>query len=210
MLSNALRTIWFQPRATIRRLLDETTLSTALILIMLGSVIGAFFNFAMPDEDMQNFIASGWIWFVILIVTPIFSLVGAAISAGLYMLFARMMKGTGSYRDTLRTIGFAALPSIIPGAILAIVISIVMGSQLFQNPEFNTPTQDLVLGFSSLIMVISYIWSFVVLVQGMRVVHNLSGWRAFFTVVLPSIIVTVIIVFFILLLLIPLFFIMAS
>lgn len=207
MLSNAIRTIWFQPRATIRRLLDETPLSTALILIMLGSIIGAFFNFAMPDENMQNFVASGWIWFVILIITPIFSLVGAAISAGLYMLFARMMKGTGSYRDTLRTIGFAALPSIIPGAILAIIVSVLMGGQLFQNPDFNTPTQNLWLVLSSLIMVISYIWSFVVLVQGMRVVHNFSGWRAFFTVILPSILLVFFFIFIILLFLIPLFFI---
>jgi hypothetical protein len=106
------------------------------------------------------------------IIGLVFLALGVLLIAGIYHLFAMMFGARGGYVGTFRAVVYAWSPMILV-TLLNLVLIIAV------------PAAVQVGGILSLIVLI---WSFVLLVIGVREIHGLSTGAAFGVAVIPTII----------------------
>jgi hypothetical protein len=106
------------------------TITRAFIWIAIPSLIAVIASSAISVSYLQNVepaYVSPWVYFIcIIILTPIFTILGMIISSGIYHWIARLLGGSGSWTDLVFCLSAVIAPSeLIAGAISLISLLFV-------------------------------------------------------------------------------------
>jgi len=156
---------------------DESGLQNGLIIIAIGGFLGALGTYIQfqffPDTLPESFLALGEVVTLSsLFVGPIWSMVGALVSVGLFHLMARLLKGKSLFLPLFQAAAFASLLSWVG------VFTFI--------PRFGT-----------LLTIVISMWSIVVLILIIRKIHQLSTLRAISSVLIPVLVFFLILLGFI-------------
>lgn len=189
------RSIWTKPRAALREVINNNSFLLPFLILYLGSVGSGMFTLIdsqgmdfssdfTTDVPMDTFEIPLWISFIgVLVLSPIFYFIAATIYTFFTMLFGKwLFKGTGKYKDLLKVNATSYLP-------FAFAIP-VLGIWLLVSPDSLVDTQNTGIAGSILIFLLgmfTIIYYFIFNLVGISEAHQISKWKAFFTMMVPTI-----------------------
>ncbi|WP_144510397.1 YIP1 family protein [Bacillus sp. FJAT-22090] len=189
---NPFFSIWLSTRRTIRYVLENKDLKYSL---MIAAIAGAASGISAFGELNKSLEIQWWLMLVLIVlIGPVFSLVGLYICAAIYTWVGKWFGGTGRYKEMLQAIGAAMITNIwmIPFWILSVIF--------VRNGLF---TMDIIAGISigtvvwflvsSLITITFSIWMIVIQSKAIGEVHQFSSGKGFATLIIPSIIIGIIV-----------------
>jgi hypothetical protein len=114
------------------------------------------------------------------ILSPIFAIIGIAISASIYHLFAKLFKSTGKWGDLVYCLSAVTAPSTLFGGIIALV------SLLF----YQIP---ILIFIPIMVAMVFSIYVFILNVNAIRAAENIGTGQAIGTILIPVVIVGVVV-----------------
>lgn len=216
------KTIWTQPRAVLRDILNNNSLLVPLLLLYFGSVgmgllsladsQGMSFTSDLPADLQSDMAMEAFeipVWFLLmsaLFIGPIFYFISTVIYSFFTKLFGKwLFKGTGTFKDLLKVNAAAYLPFI-----LAIP---VMGIWLLVSPDSLLDMQYT--GIFGLIVIfvlglVTMVYFLILNLVGISEAHQFSKWKAFFTMIIPTILFVIFVVAILAIIVLVMFLIFAS
>lgn len=195
--------IWSAPRKTIQYALEKLN----FWYIAFITLFGAWGTTILSRYDDANLIPSNDRIFVEEYTMPslwselLFSLIGAiasilvatAFMALLYWLIGKLFKGTGTFKAMYKGSMLTFLPNVI-------ILPLIIG-WLFISPETFYGVDEPATAFGNIIfalvlalVVFCFIYTMIVTIVMVSEVHQFSKWRAFFTILIPTIVMTIILI----------------
>lgn len=189
---NPFLSTWMHPKQTARYMIDAKSIGYA-ILIMSIAYIGAMLTGLIDSDFLLN--VSPWIIVLFcVILAPISAIIGTAFSTLIFWLVGKLFKGSATFSEMFKGLSLAGVPfiALIPFYLI----------WLFTSPESLMDANYMesapwIFWPSILMTAVTSIWSMVITVGFVAEAHRFSNWKAFFTVLIPSI-VGVIILFILL------------
>ncbi|MBW2993296.1 YIP1 family protein [Candidatus Woesearchaeota archaeon] len=120
----------------------------------------------------------------------VFGIIMLFIVYGIVHLLVKLVKGKGDFSDTLKAMVYGATPNFLFSPLLLIYLGIVG----ITNMALVIPVYFV--GFAV------FIWCLVIQVKGIKILHNLSTWRAVLAIIILPIILILIIAIILLLILV--------
>ena len=183
---NPIISIWAQPKATIRYVLEYKTWSYSFLILFLSAVSVGFTSFAdteiMPDLPLPVIILLS------ILSTFIGSIISLFISSALYTWVGKWLGGKGNFKDMVQMSPIASIPLIWMMPINLFLV-LVFGKNLFID-MMDTSDVDAfgalsaVLLLANLLTLALGIFSTVILSKGIGIVHRISSWRGFATIMI--------------------------
>lgn len=214
---NILLAIWTAPRETIRYALERLNFWYIAFISLFGawgttiisgldaanlSGSSEYIIESIEDEVVKrDYVMPSW-WSEILLsllggIATI--LVATAFMAVFYWLIGKLFKGTGSFKQMYKGAMLTFLPTTI---ILPVVIV-----WLFISPEtfygVSDPTSSfgyILFGLAMALIVFCFIYSMIVTIVMVSEVHQFSKWRAFFTILVPTLALIIMLVIIVIIL----------
>ena len=192
---NILTSVWLHPKKTVRHMIENRLLRLAIVLVAVAGFFGAF----VPATDPSTYggleddvFAMEPMSFVELLLSGVFSAILTVIVmfivVGFIFLFGKLFKGKGTYWDVFQASALAVIPTLIVG-----VIGFVWAALDIQSFNDFSGSNPMVLIYGVIAFVLG-VWAFVISVGALAEANRYSNWRAFFTLMLPTIIFIIVIV----------------
>jgi hypothetical protein len=166
-------TIWTEPRATIRRIVDIDPRRNVIALAAIGSAIGALsgqWSKAMGNTANLSTFWPIWVAFVVVVEAAL----------GVVSLFSLEMRAA---------IAWSSIPGIT-GAII-LLSAVLMGVPVPQSTPAALPHIDPSFYKVMTVEGVLGIWGFIVGLQCIGEVHRFSAWRALAASLIPAAIAVV-------------------
>ncbi len=185
--------IWTQPRATIRRIVDSDPTRNVLALAAIGPALSSLVSqwaAAMNGAANQSFL---WPLFVALNVAfqAILGILFLYILGVVFRWSGALLGGTASRLEVRTALGWSQVP--------AIAMAIVLMLALFAGVPFPKllPGQlpHLDPAFYKVVVVVGVLgsWGFFVNLKCLGEVHRFSAWRAFGAILIPLLLIFVVV-----------------
>ncbi|MED3661525.1 YIP1 family protein [Ureibacillus sp. FSL K6-8385] len=184
---NPFLSVWMHPKKTARYVVQEKSLLFVFLILYLG-YFGTFFSSYDPEIFPEI-----PIWALILIsviASPFIAVISNAFSALGIWLFGKLFAGKGTYQQIFKAIALSALPSIVLIPIYLLWFLIDSNSFLYPGEGFSFFSI-----LSNLAIFVTSIWAIVISIAAIAEIHQFSNWKAFFTLLLFTIVVGLIIGF---------------
>ncbi len=184
---NPFLSTWMHPKQTARYMIDAKSIGYA-ILVMSIAYIGAMLT-GLIDS---NFLLDVSPWIIVLfcvILAPISAIIGTAFSTLIFWLVGKLFKGSATFSEMFKGLSLAGVPfiALIPFYLIWLFTSpesLMDANYMESAPWIFLP--------SILMTAVTSIWSMVITVGVVAEAHRFSNWKAFFTVLIPSIVGVVI------------------
>ncbi|WP_332649400.1 Yip1 family protein [Lysinibacillus sp. 54212] len=189
--------IAYRPRDTVRYVLDHKSFQYSLYVGIIGGFSSSLitmngtkypYQYSLGEVVYSSFVTSVFIFVLTnLLLAGILSTIGAIFS------------GKGNFKDIFRAMCLTVIPYIW------ILPVILFWMQLSPDTFFHVEGYELQLGDGILLFVLSFVvliatlWSFFLTIITISEVHHFSKWKAFFTIILGSIVAAL--VFFVIVIL---------
>lgn len=172
--------MWNQPRSTIRTLTHSRPTFGVYLLSTVYALQSLFFYanwWSLGLKFDQSIIIT-----VTVLFSPIYAVLWLYIMGYIYYLTGRMLRGTGEPLYLRTALAWSKVPYSVNLLMWFVLI--------FANPAyvFIQDSQGPSSVFLNLIALIVGVWSFVLLVQGVREVQQFSIWKALLNVVIAWVI----------------------
>jgi hypothetical protein len=185
--------IWTQPRATIRRIVDSDPTRNVIALAAIGPALSSLvsqWSAAMNGTANQS------------VLWPLFVALNVAVQAGLGILFlyissvvfkwsGSLLGGTASRVEMRTALAWSQIPTIAIAIILllALFAGVPIPKMLpGQLPRIDPP-------FYKVLVVVGIvgIWGFFINLKCFGEVHRFSAWRAFGAILIPLLIILIVV-----------------
>jgi Yip1 domain len=135
---------------------------------------------AFGGDLFRNY--GGYAFFYIcgIILSPLFAIIGIAISATIYHLFARIFKGHGNWNDLVFCLSAVSAPGTLVGGVVG----------LFSLLFYRTP---LLIFLPALVGLAFGFYMIVLNVNAIRAAEDIGTWEAIGTMFIPTIIIVVLV-----------------
>ena len=187
-------TIWTEPRATIRRIVDTDPTRHVIALAAIGPAINALAGQWSKAMDSTANLSVLW---------PLWVVVSVAIQAALGVLFlyifgvifrwsGSLLGGVASRVEVRAAIAWSQVPAI--AAEIVLLVAVLMGIPM-PTPGATPgmlPQIDPAFYKVLVIEVVLGFWGFIVSLKCIGEVHRFSAWRAFVAILIPPLIVLVV------------------
>lgn len=172
---NPFLSVWLHPKQTARYVIEHKTIVYALTLVILGYIASGFSGFT--DSELYPDFSYVWIFLISIILVPIVGMIFAFITIGIVFLVGKPLNGTGSFWDVFKAFSLSSIPAIFTGPfyILWLIVD-----------EISAIAVTV-----SIIMVVTTIWSVVILVAAIAEAHQFSIIRSIITLIIPAILLFV-------------------
>ena len=188
-------TIWTEPRATIRRIVDTEPTRYVIALAAIGPAIGALAG--QWSKALSNNANLSVLW-------PFWVAAGVAIQAviGVVVLFifgavfkwsGGLLGGVASRVEVRAALAWSQVPAIAGEIVL--LLAVLSGVPMPQPTPGAFPHIDPAFYKVLLVEAVFGIWGFVVSLKCMGEVHRFSAWRALGAILIPPLIVLIVIGF---------------
>lgn len=180
---NPFLSVWMHPKQTARFMIDVKSVGYAILILSIG-YIGSLLS-SLIDAD---FLPSMPVWLMVLlciIFAPIAGIIGTAFSAFVSWLFGKLFKGTATFSELFKGLSLTTIPFIV--LIPFYLIWLFTDPNSLLAIDYTGPT-PWIFWLANLATAAMTIWSFVISVGVVAEAHQFSNWKAFFTIIIPSII----------------------
>jgi hypothetical protein len=205
LIGNPWLTMWTQPRATIRGIVETDPSKNVSMLVIISGITGAMNN-AMQRNTGDQLGLPG-----VLIASLIGGMLGGAlwiwIFGGLTTWTAHWIGGNATTQETRAALAWGAMPNVVIFAML-VMATMVFGISLYQKEMANDGSlmiQGLALiglGLSELVL---GIWSLVITCKAIGEVNRFSAWKGFGAMLLSGLVVVGIVIAIVVLVLVMIF-----
>ena len=185
-------TIWTEPRATIRRIVETDPTRNVITLVVVGPVISAL---ALQwSEALSNNANLSVLW-------PLWVAASVAFRAALAVLFlfifgavfkwsGSLLGGVASRVEVRAAIAWSQVPGIAAATLLLLAVLIGIPIPVPTTPGVLPPIDPAFYKFMVVEGVVA-VWGFVVSLKCIGEVHRFSAWRALVAVLIPPLIVMI-------------------
>ncbi|WP_318614422.1 Yip1 family protein [Sporosarcina sp. YIM B06819] len=190
---NLWTSIWLEPRETVRYAIDHKTMKYAIMLVIIAGLFDVL-NAATQNNLGATFTSpSFFIWLIVL--SPVLGLIGWWIGAGIATMVGTWFGGTGTFAELKMAFAISYIPVIL-GGLIWIPDLLILGKSLFVE-DFTVSGWRLIWQFfSGFVGIVLGIWSFIITVMVVAEAHRISGWRGFWTVVIPGVLLVIVLSIF--------------
>lgn len=178
-------TIWYMPRPTLRAILltdpDKYVLLLAALPGLIGGVIGALITPAPPTVKMITLLFS-------FIFGPVMGIVVLYIWGALFSWLGFFLGGKGTAQEVRAAFAWGYVPQIVLVLPLAGLQLLAISSFMPQMAAGMEPSSTLAAfsGLLSCLLLPASIYAFIIMLQCLGEAHQFSAWRAWGTLLLPS------------------------
>ncbi|MGE7093310.1 YIP1 family protein [Lysinibacillus sp. NPDC048646] len=184
---NPFLNVWMHPKQTARYMIDVKSIGFAILVLSIG-YIGSLLSGLIDSNFMPEL--SPWIIALFcVIIAPIAGIIGTAFSAFITWLFGKLFKGTATFSALFKGISLSAIPMIVLIPFYLIWLFTSPESLMDANLAGSAPW---IFWPTTLATIVAGIWSFVITVGVVAEAHEISNWKAFFTIFIPSCILFII------------------
>jgi len=185
-------TIWTEPRATIRRIVDSDPTRNVIALAAIGPAIGALAG--QWSKALGNNANLSVLW-------PVWVAASVAIQAalGVLMLFVMgavfkwsgsLLGGVASRVEVRAALAWSQVPAITAGVILLIGVLLGVPIPIPKTPG-TSPHIDPAFYKIMIVEAVLGFWGLIISLKCMGEVHRFSAWRALAAILIPPLIALV-------------------
>jgi hypothetical protein len=182
-------TIWTEPRATIRGIINSDPTRYVILLAAIGPAMNALAG--QWSKAIANNANLSVLW-------PLWVAASVAIQAALGVLFlyifgavfkcsGALLGGVASRLEVRAALAWSQVPGI--AAVIILLIAVLSGIPIPQRTPGTMPHIDPAFYKILVVEAVLGIWGFVISLKCMGEVHRFSAWRALGTVLIPPLIV---------------------
>ena len=184
-------TIWTEPRATIRRIVDTNPTRNVVALAAIGPAIGALANQWSKALDDTAKLSALWPIEVAFSVTfgAVLGVVSLFISGAILRWSGGILGGVASRVEVRAALAWSQVPAIAAEIIL--LIAVLQGIAIPHATAAATLQIDRAFYKVGVIEGVLAIWGSIVGLYSLAEVHRFSAWRAFCATVIPALIAMV-------------------
>ena len=184
---NPWRDIWTQPRATIQSLVaNNPDYGFKKICWIYG------FTIALSLSKMFSLVTLYPLWVILLgsvLLGILFGFISITIIAYILHWCGRLIGGNAPFKQIRCVVAWSNVPIIINVLIWILLISIFKEQAFFAD----FPTEVILANKTALFLLVmlgqwvASIWSFIILIQGLREVQGFSIWKGLLNIIIPII-----------------------
>ncbi|REK09895.1 MAG: YIP1 family protein [Planctomycetota bacterium] len=172
---NPWRSIWTQPRATIRQIVDTNPTNMVVLLAAIGGISQALDQAAA--RGLGGMIPMPAVLGVALVFGPILGLISLYVGGAVLWFSGRLLGGAANYEHVRAALGWSQVPLAF-GLVLWIPKFLALGPKLFDGYIFGlVPVEQNLLIATGVAEVVLGIWQLVILINCLAEVHQFSRWR---------------------------------
>jgi len=186
-------TIWTEPRATIRRIVDTDPTRNVIALAAVGPAIAALasqWSKALANNSNLSVLWPLWVAVNVAVQAAV-GVLGLYIGAAILKWSGGLIGGVATRVEMRAAIAWAQIPGIAAEIIL--LAAVLTGVPTPQAPVSGTlPHIDP--GFYKILVVevVLGLWGGIVAMYTIAEVHRFSAWRAFLTTLIPALVAMVV------------------
>ena len=177
---NPFLSVWLHPKQTARYVIEHKSIMYVFMLILLGYIASAFSAFI--DSALYPDFSYVWIFLIAIILGPIFGIIMMFITSGIIFLVGKLLKGTGSFWDVFKAASLSCIPAIFVGPFYILWMFVSPESFFFEGGASTIAT------IVSIIMIVTSIWSVVIIVGAIAEANQFSIIRSIVALIIPAII----------------------
>jgi hypothetical protein len=176
---NSWFTIWYEPRSTIRRIVDADAHRFVVGIAFVSGAMAAIYSQVAAStvniSELPHLPHFGTIGLTVgAIISGVLSVISLYGLAALYRWSGHILGGTATRVEMRSALAWAEVPGLYLG--LANIVAALIG--------FEGPGAPSVLSASGIVDSIAGIWIFVILLKCIGEVHHFSAWRALGAIIL--------------------------
>ena len=186
-------TIWTEPRATIRRIVDTDPTRHVIALAAIGPAINALigqWSKAMANNANLSVLWPLWVAFAVALQAAL-GVVTLYIGGALFKWSGSLLDGTASQVEVRAALAWSQVLGIVGETIL--LIAVLMGVPMPQPTPGAFPHFDPAFYKVMVVEGVVGIWGLIVSLKCMGEVHRFSAWRALVAILIPPIIAIVVV-----------------
>jgi hypothetical protein len=188
-------TIWTEPRATIRRIVDTDPTRYVIALAAIPPALATLESQWSKALGGSGNVSALWPVTVVLAVgmAALFGIAVLYLNGIVFRWTSGLLGGTATRTEVRAAVAWSQVPSIVAGAItLAALLTGAIAPPVSGVSGGLKPSSQLVeLGLLNGILTL---WGFIVLLKCLAEVNRFSAWRALGAILIPLVILVVIIV----------------
>jgi hypothetical protein len=188
-------TIWTEPRATIRRIVDTEPTHYVIALAAIGPAIGALagqWSRALSNNANLSVLWPFWVAASVAIQAVI-GVVVLFIFGAVFKWSGGLLGGVASRVEVRAALAWSQVPAIAGEIVL--LLAVLMGVPMPQPTPGAFPHIDPAFYKVLLVEGVLGFWGFIVSLKCMGEVHRFSAWRALGAILIPPLIVLIVIGF---------------
>jgi Yip1-like protein len=188
-------TIWTEPRATIRRIVETDPTRNVIALVAVGPALNALAS--QWSKALGNNANLSVLW-------PLWVVVSVALEAALGVLFlyifgaifkwsGSLLGGVASRVEVRAAIAWSQVPGI--AAEIVLLVAVLMGIPMPTPGATPGMLPHIDAAFYKVLVIEGVLgfWGFIVSLKCIGEVHRFSAWRAFVAILIPPLIVMVVV-----------------
>jgi hypothetical protein len=181
-------TIWTEPRATIRRIVETNPTRNVIALAAIGPAVGALANQWSKALDDTTSLSALWpieVAFSV-VFAAVLGVVSLFISGAILKWSGSLLGGVASRVDVRAALAWGQVPAIAAEIIL--LLAVLQGIAI-PHPTAATMLQiDPAFYKVGIVEGVLGIWGSIVVLYCIAEVHRFSAWRAFCATLIPAVI----------------------
>ena len=189
--TSSLITIWTEPRATIRRIVDSDPKRHVIALAMAGPAVFALYSqWSQAFQDNANLSALWPLWVAVSVaIQAAVGVVVLYINGALFRWSGSVLGGVASRVEVRAAIAWSQIPTITLAILMLVALLVgVPMPKVVPGQQFQI---DAAFYRVMLIGSVFGIWGLVVQLKCLGEVHRFSAWRALGAILLPVLIIAI-------------------
>jgi Yip1 domain len=186
--------IWIDPRATIRRIVDSDPTRHVLALAAIGPALGTLvvqWSRAMNGTASQSVLWPLWVAFFVTVRVGL-GILSLYILGAVFKWSGRLLGGTASSVEVRAALAWSQIPAIL-GAII-LLLALFAGVPMPKFLPGRIPQIDPAFNKLMIVNVVLLIYDVFIFLKCFGEVHRFSAWRALGASLIPWLIVIVVLV----------------
>jgi hypothetical protein len=182
-------TIWTQPRATIRGIVDDDPTRAVILLAWISGIADSL------ESAMLRTSGAGLPWAAVVVIAcfigPVVGFARVYVGALLVAMTGRWLGGNAGVPECRTALAWGSLPQIA-ALILWIPVLAIFGNEIFNRDAPRIASSPVLLAALVVFAVLwtaASVWASVLKWKGLAEVHGFSAWRGFFTTALAGMLV---------------------
>ena len=184
--------IWIQPRATIRRIVDSDPTRNVLALAAIGPAINSLisqWSAVINGTAHPSVLWPLWVAFSVAI-QAVFGILFLYIFGAVFRWSGSLLGGTATSMEVRAALAWSQVPAIVAEIIL--LFALFAGVPMPKVFPGRLPLIDPAFYKVMVVEGALGIWGFIVSLKCVGEVHRFSAWRAFLAILIPPIILLVV------------------
>ena len=185
--------IWIEPRATIRRIVESDPTRNVLALAAIGPAINSLisqWSAVINGTAHPSVLWPLWVAFSVAIQAA-FGILFLYIFAAVFRWSGSLLGGTATSVEVRAALAWSQVPAIVAEIIL--LFAVFAGVPMPKMLPGRLPLIDPAFYKVMVVEGVLGIWGFIISLKCIGEVHRFSAWRAFLAILIPPIIVLVIV-----------------